>query len=179
MSSLERILQSGHVESAFSPASGRAVDDYERKYNTRFSHDYHAFLRRTNGLVFHFDFEAAERANVSLSLADMNTLFGIGSGDPSTDLALLTPQMTYWDEKFLPFAPVIGVGGDHCTYAEICQGKYTGQIMYTDGEMFPHFARKAVDAPVDQLVEGFIEAGWFMPMAASFSALMDMYAAMI
>ncbi len=179
MDPLDKLLRSGKILKTFDGASEGAIQAYEDAWHTRFSAAYRAFLKRSNGLLFGFEFAEAHRAGVSPALADMNTFFGIGNGDPDFDLALLTPHMGFHNPAFLPFAPVLGLGGDFCTYVEINQGRHAGRIMYTDGELYPGYADLEItDQPVDALVDGFIEDGWFMPVAPSFEALIASYAKM-
>ena len=179
MDPLEKFLRSGKILQAFPGADSAAIQAYEQTWNTRFSDSYKAFLARSNGLRFGFDFDEAHRAGVSPALADMNTFFGIGNGSPHLDLALLTPKMRFHNPAFLPFAPVLGLGGDFCTYVEISQGKHLGHIMYTDGEMASVYEDLDIRGQdVDTLVDGFIDDGWFMPIAASFDDLIRLYAKM-
>jgi hypothetical protein len=87
--------------------------------------------------------------------------------------------MRFHNPAFLPFAPVLGLGGDFCTYVEISQGKHLGRIMYTDGEMTSIYEDLDIRGQdVDALIDGFIDDGWFMPVAASFDDLIRMYAKM-
>ncbi len=179
MDPLEKFLRSGKILQSFPGADSAAIQAYETTWHTRFSDSYKAFLARSNGLSFGVDFDVAHRAGVSPALADMNTFFGIGNGDPDFDLALLTPAMGFHNPAFLPFAPVLGLGGDFCTYVEINQGKHQGRIMYTDGEMYRAYADLDIRGQaVDVLVDGFIDDGWFMPVAASFDDLIGLYAKM-
>lgn len=179
MDPLDKLLRSGNILQTFEGASEGAIQAYEDAWDARFSAAYRTFLKRSNGLRFGFDFDQAHRAGVSPALADMNTFFGIGNGDPHVDLALLTPRMGFHNPAFLPFAPVLGLGGDFCTYVEISQGRHAGRIMYTDGELYSAYAELDITGqPVDALVDGFIEDGWFMPVAPSFDALIALYAKM-
>ncbi|MBB1625913.1 SMI1/KNR4 family protein [Achromobacter sp. UMC71] len=179
MEPLEQFLRSGKILQSFPGADSAAIQAYEQTWNTRLSDSYKAFLARSNGLRFGFDFDEAHRAGVSPALADMNTFFGIGNGSPHLDLALLTPKMRFHNPAFLPFAPVLGLGGDFCTYVEISQGKHLGRIMYTDGEMTSIYEDLDIRGQdVDALIDGFIDDGWFMPVAASFDDLIRMYAKM-
>ena len=176
---LDRIMTSGKVQQRFGAAPGWPVLLYEKVYKTRFSDGYKAFLRRQNGLRFFFDTQDAEKAGVSAALADMNTFFGVGNWDDGTDLLLLTPTLSFYNKAFIPFAPVIGLGGDFCTYVEIDEGKHAGTIMYVDGEMSGAYRHREVAGhTVDELVDGFIRDGWFMPVARSFDALLADYAKM-
>ena len=176
---LGRIVQSGHVRQRFGRASALDVAAYETKYKTRFSDAYRRFLAQENGLIYDFDFDIAKKAGVSPALADMNTFFGIGNGDKDNDLLSVTEDASYWSPRFVPFAPLIGLGGDFCTFAEINGGQYSGQIMYTDGEMYSGYAKTDFEGhAVDDLIASFIKTGWFMPIAASFDVLLADYAKM-
>lgn len=164
----------------FPPARRATIALYERRYGVRFSDEFRAFLLRTNGLLFGFSSDAAREAGVSLALADMNTLFGVGDGDPNVDLLRLTaPHWDFYDVRMLPFAPAIGLGGDFCTFSEISIGPRRGEIMYTDGELFGEFRKRLSTRTTPQgLIEGFVKDGYFMPTAKSFSELIDLYAKM-
>ena len=74
-----------------------------------------------------------------MALADINTLYGVGNGHDHADLAALIPRMDETARQLLAFAPPIGVGGDSCTYVEVTAGARVGEIMYTDGEMYPGY----------------------------------------
>lgn len=51
--------------------------------------------------------------------------------------------------------------------------------MYTDGEMASEYEDLDIRGQdVDTLVDGFIDDGWFMPVAASFDDLIRLYAKM-
>ena len=176
---LDRIMASGKVQQRFGQAIAGVVAAYEQFYATRFSDGYKAFLQRQNGLRFFFDTTDAEKAGVSAALADMNTFFGLGNWDRDNDLLALTPTMSFYNPAFIPFAPVIGLGGDFCVYVEIRGGKHAGTIMYVDGEMSGAYRHRGVAGhTADELVHGFMEDGWFMPVARSFDALLADYARM-
>lgn len=176
---LDRIMASGKVQQRFGQAIAGVVLAYEQFYATRFSDGYKAFLSRQNGLRFFFDTEDAEKAGVSAALADMNTFFGVGNWDRDNDLLALTSTMSFYNPAFIPFAPVIGLGGDFCTYVEINGGKHAGTIMYVDGEMSGGYRHQEVAGhTADELVDGFIKDSWFMPVARSFDALLADYAKM-
>ncbi len=176
---LDRIMASGKVQQRFGQAVAGLVLAYEQFYQTRFSDGYKAFLARENGLRFFFDTADAEKAGVSAALADMNTFFGIGNWDRNNDLLALTPSMSFYNPAFIPFAPVIGLGGDFCTFVEINGGKHAGTVMYVDGEMSGAYRHREVAGhTADELVDGFMEEGWFMLVARSFDALLADYAKM-
>jgi hypothetical protein len=177
---LDKILQSDHVRQRFGAATDANIDAYERRYKTKFSASYRSFLKRVNGMTFSFDFDAAKKAGISPALADMNTFFGIGNGVAHNDLELVTPKMRFHDPRLLSFAPIIGLGGDFCTYLEINQGEHAGKIMYTDGEMFSMIRKEPIETrSVDDNINHFIKIGWCMPVAPSYDALLSDYAKMI
>jgi len=177
---LNKMLRSDHVLHRYGAATDADIDAYEGRYKTKFSASYRNFLKRVNGMIFSFSFDAAEKAGVEQALADMNTFFGIGNGVAHNDLEIMTPKMDFHDPRLLPFAPVIGLGGDFCTYLEINQGEHAGKIMYTDGEMFSTIRNEPIEnKSVDDIIKHFIEIGWCMPVASSFDALLSDYAKMI
>ncbi len=177
---VEKIARSRRINAPYGGAEDDDISAYENEYGTSYSQAYRNFLKRINGFRSTFSFDDCERVGVSPIVADINTIFGIGNGDSSLDLALLTPRMGFYRPRFLPFAPLIGVGGDFCTLVEINQGKYAGQIIYTDGEIASEFIDTPIEGQsVDDLVDSFIEDGWFMRAAPSFDALIQMYAKLV
>lgn len=181
MTSLDRLLRSGKVES-FGTASGADIDRYEATFSVGFSQAYRAFLESCNGMRTDFEFDEVEDAGLHMALADINTFYGIGNGRDYADLALMTPRIDANGKELLKFAPSIAVGGDFCTYVEITKGTYDGQVMYTDGELYWGYFREAgIDwrDPPDELVERFVADGFFMPVAATFDDLLDMYAKLL
>jgi hypothetical protein len=176
---LAKIIASGKVLQRFGSATDEAIDAYEAKYATRFSAAYRNFLKRENGLQYEFSYDDAVGADLNPALIDMDTFFGIGNGDPENDLLLLTETADFYDTKLLPFAPLIGIGAEFCTYLEINQGKYAGQIMFTDGEIFSSIMEETLEGrSVDQQIDFYVITGWCTPIAASFEALLANYAQM-
>lgn len=178
-SALRKMIDGGHALQRYGTAAPDDIAAYEARYETRLSNAYKSFLVRENGLRYGgYRSDPMKAAGVSLALLDMNTFFGIGSGDPDTDLMLLTPGMWFHHLKFMSFAPVIGLGGDFCTFVEISQGAHAGTIMYTDGELYRGFIpNEPIDhLSVDEAVGHFIELGWMSPVAPSFDRLLADYA---
>ncbi len=181
--SLSRIV-SGHANRRFGKASKTSIEAYERTYRTALSDDYKQFLLRENGLIYDTGDYPEDRTllnfageDVSKTLGDMNTFYGIGNLDRDTDLLLLTPRTIADSRKFLPFCNWIGLGGDLCEWAEVNQGKYRNWIFYTDGEIQLHYLKTDIEnKSPDQVVDEFVKAGFFMPVARSFGELLDLYA---
>jgi hypothetical protein len=181
LDALDKIMQSGRVIRRFGGASDNLIDAYEKASGTPFSFAYRRFLKRENGLVFSFADVDAERLGGNVVLTAMNTFFGVGNDNPGNDLLLLGPRMTFHDTAFTPFATLIGLGGDFCTYVEVNQGRFKGAIMYTDGEMFSgvrHAREKIAGRATDDIIGYFTEIGYYDQAAPDFDSLLAEYAKM-
>jgi hypothetical protein len=181
MTALDKIIRSGRVES-FGEATPAALDRLTREHGVRVSQAHQHFLTRCNGMRTTFRFEEVERAGLSMALADIGTFHGVDNGRDHADLLALIPRMDPAGRALLAFAPPIAVGGDFCTFVEITAGSRVGEILYTDGEMYwGYFEQAGTDwtDPPDALIDAFIEDGFFMPVAPSFDALLEMYAKLV
>jgi hypothetical protein len=181
MTALDKIIRSGRVES-FGEATPAALDRLATEHGVRLSPEHRDFLARCNGMRTTFRFEEVERAGLSMALADIGTVYGVDNGRDHADLLALIPRMDPAGRQLLAFAPPIAVGGDFCTFVEITAGSRVGEILYTDGEMYwGYFEEAGTDwtDPPDALIDAFIEDGFFMPVAPSFSALLEMYAKLV
>jgi len=183
LDALDKMMRSGRIIRRFGVASDNQIAAYEKVSGTPFSAAYRRFLKRENGLVFVFKNEDAERHGGDLArvLIDMTEFFGVGNGDPSNDLLLLGPRTSFHDAAFTPFATLIGLGGDFCTYVEINQGRFKAAIMYTDGEMFSGMRRareKIAGRTTDDIIGYFTEIGYYFQAAPDFDSLLAEYAKM-
>jgi hypothetical protein len=181
MTALDKIIQSSRIE-PFGKATPAALDRLANEHGVRLSQDYKHFLTHCNGMRTEFDFDEVKRAGLTMALADINTFYGVENGRGYADHLSLIPKLNPAGRELLAFAPSIAVGGDLCTFVEITAGSRVGEIMYTDGEMFwGYFEEADTDwtAPPDALINAFIEDGYFMPVAPSFGALLEMYAKLV
>lgn len=179
---LRKFATSRYVDRRFGGADRAKVDAFEARHGLRFSAAYRRFLERENGLSYHIHYKAAaermpDENGLAFALSDINTLFGIGNGVAYLDLESLANTMLFHDYRLTPYAHVVALGGDFCTLVEIGQGRYTGEIMYTDGELF-HGLSDVVDSelPVDESVEYLLELGYYSRIAAGFDELLEHYA---
>ncbi|EJK87266.1 SMI1/KNR4 family protein [Agrobacterium sp. SHOUNA12C] len=181
MTTLDAILRSGRVES-FGKATSAALERLVNEHGVYLSQDYIHFLTRCNGLRTTFDFDEVKRVGLSMALADINTFYGVENGRDYADLLTIIPKMDASGRELLGFAPPIAVGGDFCTFVEITEGSRVGEIMYMDGEMYWGYFEEAdtdwTNTP-DALISTFIEHGFFMPIAPSFNALLEMYGKLV
>ncbi|SCB49784.1 SMI1/KNR4 family protein [Rhizobium multihospitium] len=181
MTALDAILRSERVES-FGKATPTALERLVNEHGVYLSQDYIHFLTRCNGLSTTFDFDEVRGAGLSGALADINTFYGVENGRDYADLLSIIPKMDPYGRELLTFAPPIAVGGDFCTFVEITEGSKLGEIMYTDGELYGHYFEAAgIDwtKTPDALINTFIEHGFFMPVAPSFNALLEMYGKLV
>lgn len=175
MSALDKLLKSDYVE-PFGTGSLTKIRDYQKKYDVRFSREYQNFLVRCNGMLTSFDDDVRDELDLHMALTDINTFYGIGNGREYSDLALLTPRYGESTRHLMAFAPAIAIGGDSCELVEISQGRRINQIIYTDGELYQGFMRRTDwSRSPDDLIEDYIESGFFMPVADSFAELLAMY----
>lgn len=179
MSAIDKLLQSDSVGS-FGTGSIAQIKAYQKQYGIRFSGEYQNFLVRCNGMSTSFDWELPEKLGMARALTGINTFYGIGNGRDYSDLAIMTRLYDENRLRMMAFAPSIAVGGDLCEFVEISQGKRIDQIIYTDGEMYWHIVENTDwSRSPDDLIEEFIEDGFYMPVADSFAELLAMYLVLV
>jgi len=132
-------------------------------YEIDFCNDYLAFLNACNG--FNFDeisIDGIRSYPPDIGHAEqVRYLFGIGSGDAHTDMAIVLPGMTnYLGKKYLRFCYPVGEGPGGDMFVQIHKGAERGHVMLVDHEVHitPDKFVETYGSDMDEYdVDGFVQ----------------------